>query len=451
MHVFGQARRVSADAVERGATEDAVGADRLCRPVPVHAHHDRAVKVIGLLGSAASHQTGTLIPIRLHRLHESDGRVFKIPERAVEKIRGRFVVRVEHDGNLSARPAQRVVDVARLGVLFFDARDVDDPELPADLAQLRVVSLVTQVVGMRVTDVDHRAEGSDDHLLRLAGAGGGQDVDGPVAPRGDGGWDGDVPVVVPLKHPTHCSQAQCEGQRDIRQRIPDTHGWNSQSMRAANARNAATISQRSLISSDRPGGLMRSGSAGHCIAGHDAGVLGVGRVWIRGVAMPGRTPNVRGFNSRTASQATTNAGTGASAATGGASITIQAKCSRNRSIVAALTPSSDTSVLFSATDGDSRLNPGTCVCTTPGTAERASTPPDRAGSAIVAMIFRSTASLGFASNSRTRLPSLASVAAKLVATVDRPSRTDPDVNRMTPVAAPAFLPQSVFTNSPHAS
>src|SRR6187399_3132632 len=99
-----------ADRVERGATEDAVRADRLRGAVGVHADHDRAVEEVGLLGGAVRDEAVFLISIALDGLHEADFRILEMAEDAVEHVWRGLVIRIEHYRDLAGRLLKGVID-----------------------------------------------------------------------------------------------------------------------------------------------------------------------------------------------------------------------------------------------------------------------------------------------------------------------------------------------------
>ena len=220
VHVFREARRVAADGIECGATEDAVCPDGLRGAVRVHADHHRAVKKIRLLRRTVRHEAVFLIPVRLHGLDEADRRILEIPEHAIEQERRRFVIGIEHDGDLAGGLREGIVDVARLGVRLFHTRHVADAERFACLAQDGIISLIAEVIRVRMADGFHREQCAQNHSARFAGAGRGEYIHGPC-PLRCGEWLHLGPRVVdPFHDPPERAVRHRREQRPEKPRVP---------------------------------------------------------------------------------------------------------------------------------------------------------------------------------------------------------------------------------------
>ena len=92
----------------------------------------------------------------LRRLHEAHLRVREIAQRLGQKVAPRCVIGIEDRDQLAAAVGQRMVQVARLGVLVVGARQVFAAKLPGQRAHLRAAPVVEQPGFVRVV---HRPRG----------------------------------------------------------------------------------------------------------------------------------------------------------------------------------------------------------------------------------------------------------------------------------------------------
>ena len=159
--------------IERAPAKYTVCADCLRGAVCIHPDHYRAIKEIGLLGRAIRDEAVLLIAIGLNRLDKTHRRIVEVSKHPIQHIRGGFVVGIEDYGDVPGGLFERVIDVSRLCVLFNRPGDVADAEQLASLSERRIISLVAEVIRVRIPDRFHGQQRPENHSARLPGACGG--------------------------------------------------------------------------------------------------------------------------------------------------------------------------------------------------------------------------------------------------------------------------------------